>query len=322
MSKLVGRIIVPLRNKMMIDTSVEASIANYEGAILPDPTSPERGLFNPKKSIGHAPPISIRILPSMLGMMLPMRNNLAKTVKSLDKNPKPALTEIDDALLEEFEEFAKRNNVGALGYCKLDPKYIFQDKAVIHENVIVLSMEMDKEKLETAPSPTFQKEVLGTYHSLGVITNKLTDFLRSNGFSAQASHPLGGLAVYPPLGMLAGMGWFGLNGLLIGPEFGPRHRLSAIFTSIENLPFSTTNEHKWVEEYCQSCQICVKECPGAAIYGTPKVHENGSKTYIEDEKCFIPFYKQHGCSVCIKVCPFNRGDYYKLRKSFQKRNSN
>ncbi len=306
---------------MMIDSRVEAEVANYEGAILPDPTSPERGLFNPKKSIGHAPPMSLRILPSMMKLMLPMRNNLAKTIKSLKNNPNPYQTKIGESTIEEFVEYADSFGVKAIGYCKLDSKFIFQDKAVIHENVIVLSKEMDKKRLETAPSPLFQKEVLETYNSLGVITNKLTDFLRSKGFSAQASHPLGGVAVYPPLACLAGMGWMGLNGIVIGPEFGLRHRLSAIFTSIENLPFSTSNEHNWIEDYCNSCKICVKECPGQAIYGSPKKHENGSKTYIEDEKCFPPFYKQHGCSVCIKVCPFNLRGYQAVKESFEKRKS-
>ncbi|MFX0088023.1 MAG: 4Fe-4S double cluster binding domain-containing protein, partial [Candidatus Hodarchaeota archaeon] len=310
--RLVGILVVPIRNKMMIDSRVEAEVANHKGAILPDLSSPERGLFNPKKSIGHAPPMSLRILPSMFRLLRPMRNNIANTIKSLPENPSDPKTLVEESTLKEVEEYAKSMGAGAIGYCKLDPKYIFQDKAVIHENVIVLSEEMDKDDLETAPSPRFQKEVLRTYNSLGIITNKVTDFLRSKGFSAQASHPLGGVALYPPLAILAGMGTVGMNGLLIGPEFGPRHRLSAIFTSIENLPFVDKNDHEWVEEYCKSCQICVKECPGEAIYGEPKVHENGSMTYIEDEKCFPPFYKQHGCSVCIKVCPFNRIGYEKV----------
>ena len=145
--------------------------------------------------------------------------------------------------------------------------------------------------------------------------------MRSKGVSTQASYPLDGVALYPPLGMLAWMGCFGVNGLLIGPEFGPHHHLSAIFTSIENLPISETNEHELIEDFCKSCQICVKECPGQAIYRERIIHENGSMTYIEDEKCFPPFYKQHGCSVCIKVCPFNQSEYQKVKNSFDKGNS-
>ena len=156
--RLVGTIVVPIRNKMMIDSRVEAEVANHKGAILPDPSSPERGLFNPKKSIGHAPPMSLRILPSMFKLMRPMRNNIAKTIKSLPENPSDPKTFVDESTLKELEEFAKSLGAGAIGYCKLDSKYIFQDKAVIHENVIVLSEEMDKDDLETDQALVFKRK--------------------------------------------------------------------------------------------------------------------------------------------------------------------
>ena len=38
-----------------------------------------------------------------------------------------------------------------------------------------------------------------TYDQLGIAANRIARHLRSLGYSAQAGHPLGGLAVYPPL---------------------------------------------------------------------------------------------------------------------------
>ncbi|MFQ6125673.1 MAG: hypothetical protein ACE5R6_13880 [Candidatus Heimdallarchaeota archaeon] len=85
--------------------------------------------------------------------------------------------------------------------------------------------------------------ILWIYNDLRIAANKLTDYLRQQGFAAQTGHPLGGLIVYPPFGQLAGMGWHGSHGLLIIPEFGPRHRLAAIYTNIANLPMTSQNSH-------------------------------------------------------------------------------
>ena len=176
------------------------------------------------------------------------------------------------------------------------------------------------DKIETAPSPACQIEVTETYNTLGIKTNKITEFLRKKGFAAQAGHPLGGVTLYPPLAWKAGMGWHGINGIVIGSEYGPRHRLSAIYTSIENLPFfEGENEHAWVEKYCENCKLCVKECPPGALFGEPKTLEDGRLKYVEDEKCFPYFSNYNGCSICIKVCPFNRSDYWKLKATYEKK---
>ncbi len=108
---------------------------------------------------------------------------------------------------------------------------------------------MDKEAIMNAPSVSTFKMVMSTYDTLGIITNQITKHLRNKGFQAQASHPLGGLAVYLPLAVEAGLGWFGRHGLLITPQFGARQRLSAIFVNIENLPLNTENNHTWIEDF-------------------------------------------------------------------------
>ena len=81
---------------------------------------------------------------------------------------------------------------------------------------------MSKKAISKAPSIETLKSVFETYDSLGIITNKLTDYLRKNNFYAQASHHLGGLVLYPPLAQKAGFGCLGKHGLLITPKFGSR----------------------------------------------------------------------------------------------------
>ena len=318
----IHRVFGVLLNRIgMLDYTQEDNLVNREGAISYLPSSPERGLFNPRiPGRNNRPPMSLRIIPSMLKLMIPMKSNMKKTLSSLEKNPASPRRSIEDAELHELSEYAFSLGIGAIGFCKLEPKYIFQKKAVLYDNVIVLSQEMNFDRIETAPSPLCQKEVIETYNTLGIKTNQIVDYLRNKGFAVQAGHPLGGLTLYPPLAWLAGMGWHGVNGIVIGPEYGPRHRLSAIYTSISNLPIFEVNEHQWVEEFCKSCQLCVKECPGEAIFGEPKTLEDGRKKYVDDDKCFPVFVGHHGCSVCIKVCPFNRSGYDKLKMSYEKKN--
>jgi epoxyqueuosine reductase len=130
----------------------------------------------------------------------------------------------------------------------------------LHENAIMLTMEMDKDRIDTSPSEQSFIEVHETYHHLGRAANRIAGWLRQRGYSAHAGHPLMGLALYPPLAQQAGLGWRGLHGLLITPRFGPRVRLAAVFTSIENLPFGQENPHQWIGNTA-TCASCA---PGSA----------------------------------------------------------
>jgi epoxyqueuosine reductase len=201
----------------------------------------------------------------------------------------------------------------SVGYTQVPERWIFQNKAILHTNAIVMTMEMDKPRIDTAPSQAGLEAVLEIYRDLGRIANKGADYLRKQGYSAHAGHPLMGLALYPPLAQMAGLGWMGANGLIITPEHGPRVRLATIFASIENLPFSTQNDHQWVEDYCAACQ-----CPAEAIMPEPERHRNGHITYVINERCFPYFSDYFGCSVCIAVCPFNHQPYGKLKDAMDR----
>ena len=158
--------------------------------------------------------------------------------------------------------------------------------------------------------------IFGTYDDLGIAANKIAYFLREQGYAAQADHPLGGLVLFPPLAQKAGIGRVGKHGLLITPEFGPRVRLAAVYTSIQDLPFAETNDHDWIDEYCKICGICIKQCPPQAILEEAVTHDTGRITNITQQSCFEYFTQFYGCSVCVKVCPFSKaGDTYERLKA-------
>lgn len=262
------------------------------------------------ESTEGGPPV--RLLPTMLACLAGIRESL----ETLDDNPPQPNTTADQGLIEALEAEAFRLGASSIGYTKLPRRWVFQDKAVMYDNAIVVSMEMDADGINSAPSVACMRTVMETYRDLGRINNQLASFLRERGFGAHAGHPLNGLALYPPLAQLAGLGWMGLNGLIITPEHGPRVRLAAVFTSIENLPFNQGNAHSWVRDYCENCRICHKKCPPGAFHEEPVQHIDGRVTYVKNELCFPYFNLYHGCSVCVKVCPFNLRPYEKIKADF------
>jgi len=254
-------------------------------------------------------PAVASIMPmTMWGMM--------RSMTTLKQNPEAPVTRVTEGLLEELETLARELGVAGIGYTRVPERWIFESKGVLHLNAIVLTMEMDKARIDTAPSSAGAQAVFEVYRDLGLIANKLAGFLRRRGYSAHAGHPLGGLALYPPLAQMAGLGWLGRNGLIVTPEHGPRVRLAAVFANIEDLPFSTHNDHAWVADLCAKCGVCVRDCPPQAIYEEPIHHADGRITCVSNDRCFPYFNDYHGCSVCIKVCPFNHTPYETIKAAF------
>ncbi len=317
MVAIMDKIAIP-RIKHVIE--LENTTSQMPEMILPMENSPSRFNIplemvelvksNPKMPFRSLPPL--RIMPSLL-------SNMKKAVNSLPKNPPYPQTEASPEFLEELIEFAHSAGADVIGFAKLQREEIFKEKGILHDNAVVLAMEMDWDNMEKAPSKPTMTMIMETYNALGIVANKIAEFLRIGGFSAMAGHPLGGMSLYTPLAMSAGIGWIGRNGLLITPEFGPRVRIAAVYTSIENLPFAMNNNHSWISEYCDSCGVCIRRCPPGAIREESVTHESGRVTYTYLDKCFPYFAEYYGCSICIKVCPFNRRSYDELKQSFESR---
>ena len=251
--------------------------------------------------------------------MQALRQDIAQTFTTLDENPSDPQTTITAEHLRNFEAQALSLGVGAIGYTDLPPEAIFQEKAVLFTHAIVLVMEMNADKIAQAPSPATFRMVMKSYCDLGRVVEKLVEYLRQNGYAAQGGHPLNGVTLYPLIAQRAGLGQLGANGLLITPQFGPRHRLAAIYTSISNLPNTATDEHTWVSTFCSWCRQCHRKCPSQAIYEEPISHPSGIVSHVDVERCFPVFADQYGCSICIKVCPFNLHPYEQIRDRFARR---
>jgi len=277
---------------------LENSVKDNEGCIMASPTSPEKLMPDKLK-------ITLKTLPKQLSIA----KNMEFTVKSLKYNPENPRIEAETEFFDEFENYAYSIGINNIGYVKVPSELIFQDKAILYENTMVLIMEMDKEAIDAAPSEATQEMGVVTYDELGKKTNELAEFLRKNGFGAHASHPAGGIVMYPHLAQYAGLGYMGRHGMLITPEFGPRQRISVIFTSIQNLPVNSSNGHSWIPDFCTKCGKCIRKCPGNAII--EKTIPNGEiRTKIIKDLC-------HGCTICMMECSFNKMEYKKIEGANQ-----
>lgn len=304
--------------RFLLISRLEKALEIYHTSLLSSSDSPVRFELLPTLSFQNTwnkiKLINRGGLASTFGAIV---DNIWLSFTSLAQNPTYPKKRIDPVFLERLEKYAKLLGVGSIGYCQVPPEFIFKDKALLHEHVIVLTMEMDKDKIELAPSEETALMMFKTYEELGVVANKVTKFLRLNGYAAHAGHPFGGLVLYPAIAELAGLGWHGLHGLTITPEFGPRVRIAAVFTSIENLPVSEETRHKWIEDFCNTaCGLCARKCPPKAILKKPAVYNQKLLKHIDSSRCFPFFCENQGCSICIKECLFSRHDYKRIKESF------
>ena len=179
-----------------------------------------------------------------------------KDIQPYFDNLAPVQFKLNPNLWNELNIFIKKNwNDVEIGFTDLPPQMIFKGKYTLFRYALIAIQEMKKDKIDKAPDFKAGKEVMRVYGSLGLTVNKIARWLRKKGIRCQSNHPLGGLVNTPSLAGKAGMGWQGRSGLLITPKYGPRVRLAPIFIEHKYFDFTDNPNHKWIEDYCEICQI-------------------------------------------------------------------
>ena len=258
-------------------------------------------------------------IPLLIAKMFKGVKKAKKIYKEELKTPLEDLQVVSEDFWEEVVEKATSLGIDLIGFTAIDENLIFKHDHVseidsLYENAIVLGMEMDHERINTAPESPAGYEALRVYAELGMATIELTNFIRSKGFRAIACHPLGGPILYPAMAVKANLGEIGTQGLLITKKFGPRQRLSII--SINAAPLPESSDPKFdIQQFCDKCKACIRSCPVEAIYEEPIENDNGTITRIDGTKCIEYFYETVGCSVCIQCCPFHKIGYAAMHYS-------
>lgn len=212
----------------------------------------------------------------------------------------PARVEFHDreALSRQIKEHAAELGADLVGITEVNQAYVYRGKQVEEEYAISLGMEMDYERMATAPGPASVTEVARVYYELGEVTLRLGQYIRSLGYPAFVHHPMGaGRLLLQPFAIVAGLGELGRNGLGISPEFGPRFRLGCVTT---DLPLLIDKPRRLgVADYCENCHVCLRACPTGAIAEQRTVVRAVEKWAIDGTKCSC-------CATCIKVCVLNK----------------
>ncbi len=204
--------------------------------------------------------------------------------------------------------------------------------------VIVIGLPVPLPIVETAPSIYYHE----LYETVNILLDEkayeLANFLTEKGYPS-ISLPRDGygdieVLLEKPLSFfshkhaayLAGLGSFGLNNVLLTPQFGPRVRFTSIFTTaeLEGDPISG-------DDLCTRCLSCADQCPVKTIASE---YPSGSDfpPLINKIKCARRSQKLRKqylspCGICIKVCPvgedrktFHREetDMYTTKEGFEK----
>ncbi|MDP2662841.1 MAG: hypothetical protein Q8R28_19165 [Dehalococcoidia bacterium] len=102
----------------------------------------------------------------------------------------------------------------------------------------------------------------------------------------------------------AGLGEFGLNNLVVTPQFGPRCRFISVITEAELPPTPLLRQKVCLGE---SCSLCLQACPSGALQKLPDMEDSAfalsSFSTTNRLVCRESGVKNFCKGVCLKSCP-------------------
>jgi epoxyqueuosine reductase len=177
-------------------------------------------------------------------------------------------------------------------------------------SVVVIGLPISLPVLETSPSIWYRELYRTVNILLDQYTYRLSNFLSDLGHpsvfvprdgyadvKALLKNPLAFFS-HRHAAYLAGLGTFGVNNVLLTPEYGPRVRFGSVFTSAE-LPPDPVLE----EELCTRCMRCVRMCPVRALNEKDYPEGLTDKSSCTAYSASLAKRGISPCGVCIKVCP-------------------
>ncbi len=194
------------------------------------------------------------------------------------------------------------------------------------KTVIVIMTEMDYLTMAAAPSWLTDATTGNGYANAIKIAGQLAVFLRQLGYQAVAS--MNDLGINAPYAIAAGLGEGARNGQVITPKYGPRVRISKIYTDFEAVEYDKARTFG-VASFCLNCKRCAVSCPSQAItHGDPTWEPAYSsdpdyiwhaskgvlKFHNDAKKCAKFWIDNDGsCANCICACPYNKPDFWHHR---------
>jgi reductive dehalogenase len=183
-----------------------------------------------------------------------------------------------------------------------------QYSAIPEELAAVLSGRNVQSTHELPPTDIEDmRQTLEFFQDGGKIAVELAGEIRSFGYSARAHFGRWSEVQVIPVAVEAGLGEVGKNGVLISPKFGPRGSFPIVTTDLPLIPDNQVD--LGIQEFCRTCNKCVRACPVLAIpTGAPVVANGLSKWPVDGDKCWTFIKGNPKCMACMGACPFNKKD--------------
>ncbi|MBW1690270.1 MAG: epoxyqueuosine reductase [Deltaproteobacteria bacterium] len=240
-------------------------------------------------------------------------------------------------LTEEVKQFVLDQGMDLFGIASADclheltPKGYNRPKDILAEcnSTIVIGFRWPDPLVDGLP------ELRAMYSRMMIVMNSQLDqtllriarFLTQRGFLAMPVHAsdpydlneLRGVLSHKHAAVQAGLGEFGLNNLLLTPQFGPRQRLAQVLTDAKLIPGKPLNLFLCEKTIPECNRACIRICPRNSIPNGYKKDPAKMKTVVwrgvNIDKQGCSYYQDRGlphmgrngytfrCGLCITACP-------------------
>ena len=123
------------------------------------------------------------------------------------------------------------------------------------------------------------------YLRFSLLGGVIAQQIRNLGYQAKAHSVMDGDVLQPPLLLLSGLGEVSRIGeVILNPYLGPRLKSGVVTT---DMPMTHDKPIDFgLQNFCENCNKCARECPSGTIAAGPKLVFNGYEIWKSDsQKC-------------------------------------
>ncbi|SFL88176.1 2Fe-2S iron-sulfur cluster-binding protein [Shimia aestuarii] len=179
-----------------------------------------------------------------------------------------------------------------------------------HDQAISMIVDQGYETMEGASGDDWISvaQSMRAYLRFSLLGGVIAQQIRNLGYKAKAHTVMDGEVLQPPLLLLSGLGEVSRIGeVILNPYLGPRLKSGVVTT---DMPMDHDQPIDFgLQNFCENCNKCARECPSGAITAGPKLMFNGYEIWKSDsQKCATYRITTQGgamCGRCMKTCPWN-----------------